>query len=155
MTALPIKGLQQSFIVEIQKFEQQIKVAIERLQTALSFSVCRTKSRESDRRKLRKLSAALRMCPEISHFRFSLSFLTFSNFLFSVSLLAFFSHFLFSISFLNFVSQFRFSFFSHFLFSLSFLTFFSHFLFSLSFLTFFSHFLFSISFLNFFSHFFF
>ena len=40
MTALPIKGLQQSF------------KAVERLQTALNYSVYKTKSQESERKKL-------------------------------------------------------------------------------------------------------
>ena len=58
MTALPMKRMQQSFKAELQKFEQRI-TAIELLQTALSYSASQTKSRESDRRKSKKLSAAL------------------------------------------------------------------------------------------------
>ena len=64
MTALPIKGLQQSFKAEITKFEQQIVVAVERLQTALNYSVYKTKSQESDRKKLEKLSSALESAPK-------------------------------------------------------------------------------------------
>ena len=60
MTALPIKGLQHSFKAEIEKFEQQIMVAVERLQTALNYSVYKTKSQESDRKKLKKFSRAFR-----------------------------------------------------------------------------------------------
>ena len=65
MAALPIKGLQQSFKAELEKFEQQIMVAVERLKTALNYSVYKTKSQESDRKKLKKLSRALKKCPEI------------------------------------------------------------------------------------------
>ena len=69
MTALPIKGLQQSFLAEIGIFEQQIMVAVERLQTALNYTVYKAKSQESDRKKLKKLSRALRKCPEIDRLR--------------------------------------------------------------------------------------
>ena len=53
MNALPIEGLQQSFKAEVKKFEQQIMVAVERLQTALNYSVYKTKSQESNRKKLK------------------------------------------------------------------------------------------------------
>ena len=55
MSALPIKGLQQSFKAEITKFEQQYMVAVEPFQTTLNYSVYKTKSQESDRKKLKKL----------------------------------------------------------------------------------------------------
>ena len=65
MAALPIKGLQQRFKAELEKFEQQIMVAVERLKTALNYSVYKTKSQESDRKKFKRLSRALKKCPEI------------------------------------------------------------------------------------------